>query len=233
MNKIQQTRIISPLLDKYLMMKPQDKRSDGYHPSSLYKCSRQIWYKIKEYQQDTFPTSIDERKFAVGHAIEGAYDKYFSGMEQLEKNNPGTLNGFKLIGGNVKIEHKGLNLKGEYDKIVEIEGIQYLIDIKTCKDSATAWDRIPYPSHILQVQIYMFMTGVHNGVLLYENKNTQEIAEFHFPFNQDVFDKKVRNKIRYLNKYVKLNKVPQREFEKSNIECMWCDFKYTCWGEKK
>ena len=81
----------------------------------------------------------------------------------------------------------------------------------------------PHASYILQVQIYMFLTGVHNGMLLYQNKNTHQQAEYTFRFSPEIFDK-VKHKITYIKNCIKSNKPPKRESEQNSQDCRWCKY---------
>jgi len=230
MSDIKETKIITPLIDKYLLLRQtpdkdiyvmlhsKDKRVGGFHPSSLSKCAREIYYGYKGYERDRVPTAVNEKCFDVGHVVEGCYGRYFEEMDEMEKKTPGLFNGFKLIGSNIKGENKELEIFYEYDKIVEINKMQYLLDIKTTKDGEYGWGSMPHPHYILQVQIYMFLTGVHNGVLIYQNKNTQIQAEYHFKYLPELFDK-VKNKIKYIKNCVKNKTVPKREGERSSQGC--------------
>lgn len=244
MNEFKETKIITPLIDKYLLLRPKNPLSDkyalilakgerkgGFHPSSLHKCAREIWYKYKDYEPDRIPTSVAQRCFDMGHAIEGCYTAYFEDMDEMEKKQPGIFNGFKLIGSNQKGENKELEIFYEYDKIVEVNKTQYLVDIKTTKDSDLGWGAMPHPGYIIQVQIYMFLTGIHNGVLLYQNKNTQIQGEYHFKYMPEIFEK-IKNKIKYIKNCVKNKTIPKRENERTSQSCRWCDHQFTCWGER-
>jgi hypothetical protein len=229
---IQEKKIITPLIDMFLAEMPEKERAKGFHPSSIYSCARKVYYSMKEYEKEKHPTATQQRTFAVGHKFEECYTEWFTEMDKETKKNPKKYNGFKLIGSNEKLEDVALSLKGEYDKIVEVDNIKYVIDIKSTKDGEYGWDAKPHLNYIIQVQLYMYMTGIHNGVLIYQNKNTHEQAEYHFEYSQEIIDK-IKRKISYLKQSLKNNILPKREHRKEEVDCrLFCPYYYTCWGEK-
>jgi len=226
--KVRKDPIITSLIDQYLITKPEHKRSKGFHPSSIGYCSRRIAFAMQQYLPNKFPTAIDERKFKTGHAIEGMYDDWFDAMDAWEKKKPGTFNGFKLIEKNTFLSDKELDVKGELDKIIEVNGIKYLTDIKSMKDSDYGKSHIPYEGHMKQVLIYCYIKGVPNGCLIYENKNTHDQYEFHFELTEEVFNE-IKSKIKYIEKCNKTNKLPKRECKKGSMDCNFCPYEETCW----
>ncbi len=84
--------------------------------------------------------------------------------------------------------------------------------------------------HILQLQLYMYLTGIRVGSLLYENKNNQQLLEFIIPYNDEIVNK-IINKIKNVNKHVDNETFPEKEFEKTDFECRYCDYKDICWPE--
>jgi CRISPR/Cas system-associated exonuclease Cas4 (RecB family) len=86
--------------------------------------------------------------------------------------------------------------------------------------------------HELQLQLYMYLTGIKQGIVLYENKNKQELAEFPVKYDQKKIDYIV-DKIKKINKHVEENTLPPREYVKTDFECRYCDYQDICWPKRK
>jgi hypothetical protein len=76
---------------------------------------------------------------------------------------------------------------------------KHLQDIKSIKnrglnDPEQAWcyedlkERGPKPDHVVQLNIYMWISGVHKGHLLYVGKNTSQITSFAVDYDHSVIE---------------------------------------------
>jgi len=95
------------------------------------------------------------------------------------------------------------------------------------------WKKIrqPFPSHIKQGLLYMYCTGIHEIVYLYEWKPTQDVKEFSLRFNKDLVQPILDNCRRLL---LSLEKEipPMRPMwaeKPTSSGCKYCPYKETCW----
>jgi CRISPR/Cas system-associated exonuclease Cas4 (RecB family) len=86
--------------------------------------------------------------------------------------------------------------------------------------------------HELQLQLYMYLTGIKQGIVLYENKNKQELAEFFIKYDPQKVEY-IINKIKTINKHVEDGTLPPREYVKTDFECRYCDYFDICWPKRK
>jgi len=100
-------------------------------------------------------------------------------------------------------------------------------------EQAWAAIRYPFPSHIRQGQLYMFFTGIHTIVFIYECKWNQQVKEFTIHFDQskiqDILDGCVAVK-----RARERNKPPIKPMwatESTCSGCKKCPFNKTCWKE--
>jgi CRISPR/Cas system-associated exonuclease Cas4 (RecB family) len=85
--------------------------------------------------------------------------------------------------------------------------------------------------HIKQLQLYLYLTGVRQGMLLYENKNTQELKEFFIPYDEAVA-KTVIDQIVLVNGCIDTHTLPPKEYEQTDYECRYCSYNSICWPVK-
>ena len=79
------------------------------------------------------------------------------------------------------VEHDKMKVKGHTDGILQLDKSLYVIDFKTCSQAAfndVVATNCPMEAHIFQVNIYMYVLGVENGIILYENRNDLRMKEF-------------------------------------------------------
>lgn len=93
------------------------------------------------------------------------------------------------------------------------------------------WKRIKRPllPHRRQINLYMYMSGVHDAIVLYEWKPTQEVKEFHLAYDESLVAPLLEG-AKSVNEAVEEGVVPPRPvgFTKSGA-CKFCPFKTKCW----
>jgi CRISPR/Cas system-associated exonuclease Cas4 (RecB family) len=95
------------------------------------------------------------------------------------------------------------------------------------------WKKIrqPFPSHIKQGLLYMYCTGIHEMVYLYEWKPTQEVKEFVVGFTPELVQPMLDNCKRLMTALQK-DIPPMRPMwaeSSSSTGCKYCSYKKTCW----
>jgi len=81
-------------------------------------------------------------------------------------------------------------ISGRYDFLLKHEEYgRVLLELKSINDKGfKALIDIPKPEHLVQVQIYLNLAGIENGVVLYENKNDQVLKAFKVLKNVDTWN---------------------------------------------
>lgn len=125
---------------------------------------------------------------------------------------------------------------GFADIVMKWEGQDVIGEIKSMKEEMYALRRVnmqPVPYHKLQLLIYMAVTGIKEGFLFYENKNTQEFMIIPVSMterNQKIVDQTFEwMRTIWDNFNAEEPKLPERPFKKSSKECKYCPIKDACW----
>lgn len=70
------------------------------------------------------------------------------------------------------------------DIIATIDGEQYVVEIKSV-NTYVFKKQNPHASGRKQLQLYMYLTGIHQGIVLQEDKNTQEFRANIYKYNPE------------------------------------------------
>lgn len=154
------------------------------------------------------PVSNDEYRI-IGHSDGEIVDK--QGKALLEIKSVGI--------GTVRFEKPGLF--ADYSKgLLTIDEVWK--NIKT-----------PFASHMRQGQLYMYCTGVHEIIFIYEWKPTQEVKEFSVKYNEDIVAPILMNCAQIIDA-LDNGWIPERPdwaIDKNSKGCKYCPYKKVCWND--
>lgn len=223
--------VIIEKVDKYLVERAieEDKEYEktAFSPTDAYQCPRKIFYRWHKYDKiNTDARSC--RVFSLGDAIHERWQKLLNDMGIQLKDE-------------VRIEdyYKGMPIHGYVDSICIIDNQPYIVEFKSNKEWLYKYNnkevdylQEPKKEHVGQVQLYMHFTGIHNAIILYENKNTSEIREFIIKYDET----EAKNILEgFLSTYEKisLNELPERleKANKNKYPCAWCEFREICFNK--
>lgn len=92
--------------------------------------------------------------------------------------------------------------------------------------------KTPFASHIRQGNLYMYCTGIHTIVFIYEWKPTQEVKEFVLKYNEEIVEPILKN-CKEVISHLDSGTIPSRpswaESASSN-GCKYCSYKKVCWA---
>jgi hypothetical protein len=159
--------------------------------------------------------------------------------------------GQKFHYGEVGFHDEDTMMGGHVDAILDLRGYENIPEDASEEDShvvidfksmrAEAFRRLiaPKDSHYIQMQTYLYLSGLKAGKFLYENKNDQKFREFLVPRDDECIAK-IRSDAQGLKKIVSstnskgLHTLPPRVHKKNNAkECVECAFRSHCWGLSK
>jgi len=186
--------MIIKAIDTYLENRPRDERPIRcFHPSSLHRPPRELyWYYLEGDTQEYNPRIL--RIFDNGHHV------HFRLQGYLEKTGI-------LLEAEVPVECQEYEIRGHTDGIIRINGMEGVLEIKSMNASNLHTSYEPKPEHLIQVNMYMFCTGIPRACLLYECKDNQELKEFFVKQEPSILDP-VLEKIRYVQACIRKGTEP-------------------------
>lgn len=163
-------------------------------PDSEFCYREQVLSLVYEMSQGKDLPVNALRIFSAGTSIHEKWQNMFKACS-------GNMKGFKLIKEEARSYSEKWNLYFTPDSIVEIDGIKYIVEIKSMntfsyKHAAVSTNPHPHARH--QIQLYMHLTGIHHGLILIEDKNTQEFEVFKIEYDY-------KEALPYLDRLVEIN----------------------------
>ncbi len=199
------------MLDKHLYRESRPKTVGRYYPSEVGSCLRKTWFSFK------FPVEFDAEKrriFETGNILhEYVVHVFKSGktpeVELLKSEMPFVMNCGEFV------------VSGRVDDVllVKSSGKTVLVEVK----SASRMPRGPSKHHAAQLQFYMHATGVHNGALLYVEKNTLNSIVYTVPYDEHAAADGIQ-RFAVLHKALLEDAAPEPEAKLRNDMRWWCDY---------
>jgi hypothetical protein len=176
-------------IDTHLKARSGDKRAiHCFHPSSLHRPAEELFKMYYEGDSNkAFPARV-MRIFDNGHDVHERLQRYLS--------KTGIL-----LQAEVPIQNDEYQITGHTDGIIEIKGIKGILEIKSINSSGFYSLYSPKEDHLIQVNVYMFCTGIERAVLLYECKDNQELKEFYLKLDADILTP-VLEKIKHVQRLI-------------------------------
>lgn len=208
------------LIDEHLHRDSRLKVTGRYYPSEVGSCLRKVWYSYVKPK----PTERSlVRVFEAGNLVHTFMAEVFRSertpdVELLQEELPVKLNtGEFLVSGRV-----------DDLLLIKASGQTTLVEVKST--SRLDFVQAVQPQHLMQLQFYMHATGVHNGVLLYVEKNTLQARAFDVPYDDRVASDAMA-RFTLLHHSLLENKIPSPE-SKQRADMRWmcknCEYRSEC-----
>jgi len=217
--------IVESRWDQYLLRKNEQGRIarkpqlGRYSPSGIHDCP----VAIVLTQMNQIPTNSVQppiiRIFSMGTAMHR--------MIQDELQEAGVLKQAEM-----HTEEKEYGIRGTADGLGDVNGKQFLLEIKSMNMRNFQDLQEATEDHQAQLSCYMFASGVHRGLFIYMNKNNQTLKMFEVKFRRELIEPFL-SKIDEINADVMKKRLPKRpEGYTRTGECSQCKYKDGCWAGK-
>jgi len=209
------------LTDSHLEKENKPKEIGRYYPSQIGTCLRKQWYSFK-FPEETPPALV--KIFAIGNIIHDFVVEVLGSdknpdIELIESESP------------FKEQVDDFLISGRIDNLILVKpsGKHVLVEVK----SAKSLDYINEPPHynVMQLQLYMHFTKIHDGILLFVDKTNLRRKTFTIPYNEKMAEE-IINRFRKLHKNLKEDILPDpeaREVQKTLWMCRFCEYKEKCY----
>lgn len=128
-----------------------------------------------------------------------------------------------------------LGITGHLDGIIFWEGEPFVLELKTTNSMqyklVTDINRRPIDAHVDQVVMYMFLTGIKRGKIVYMDKNESLLFHFDVEYMQGVVDR-ITNEIKMAREGMVSGVVPKRTTcgDKNCSRAKSCPVRGLCFG---
>lgn len=205
--------MLRELIDKFYLDRQKDREQHHFYITDAGKCPRAIFFKFKKVPREEMEARV-LRMFDHGDYI-----------HRLILN---TLFSLGIVrSSEISIPPQEI-ISGRADAIITLNNDIYIIDIKSMNSMVFRSLTQPKEENIDQIQLYLHFFKISKGILLYVNKDTQELKEFLVQYDE-IRSQALLADLSNLKVKIDSDVIPQRIPGYPNEwQCQYCQFKEIC-----
>jgi len=205
--------MLKELIDQFYLDNQKNKDQTRFYITDAGKCPRAVFFKFKNVPREAMAPRI-LRIFEHGENI---HRSIFNILYRLR------------IGCVTEVPIPSQEIiSGRADAILCIGNENYVLDIKSINSMIFKRMTEPKEENVYQVQLYMHYFNIKKGILLYVDKDQQDLKEFFLDYDE-VLCNSLLDKFKNLKGQVEKGEMPVRltDYPK-NWQCSYCQFKDVC-----
>jgi len=207
--------MLKELINKFYTDRQKDKEQHHFYITDAGKCARAVFFKFKKAPGEEIEARV-LRMFDHGDYIHQLIMKPLLSTKEIH-----------VIASEVDIPPLEL-VRGRADAIISDGKTLYVVDVKSMNSMIFRNLESPKEENVDQLQLYLHFFKVKNGILLYVDKDTQELKEFLVEYDP-ARTRHLLNTLLQLKTKIDSNIVPDRLSEyPDNWQCKYCQFKIIC-----
>jgi len=207
--------MLKELIDKFYSDRQKDRDQTHFYITDAGRCPRAIFFKFKNAPREAIDARV-LRMFEHGDYIHQLIMKALLSVRAVH-----------VVASEVNIPPQEL-ISGRADAIVSDGKELHVVDIKSMNSMIFRNLIEPKEENVDQIQLYMHYFKVPKGILLYVNKDNQDLKEFIIDYDKERSEN-LLDKMTKLKKEIDKDVIPERllEYPKS-WQCQYCQFKEIC-----
>lgn len=207
--------MLKELIDKFYLEKQRDKEQSRFYITDAGKCPRLIFFKFKNAPRCEMKANI-LRMFDHGDYIHQLIMSALLGVKDIH-----------IVASEINIPPQEI-VSGRADAIISDGKDLYVLDIKSMNSMIFRELVEPKEENLNQLQLYLHYFKIPKGILLYVNKDTQELKEFIIDYNSERAFSLIKN-LEKLKTHIDSNIIPQRiPGFPVDWQCRYCQFREIC-----
>jgi CRISPR/Cas system-associated exonuclease Cas4 (RecB family) len=205
--------MLKELIDQFYLENQRNKEQTRFYITDAGKCPRAVFFKFKN---------------APRQPIDARIMRIFEHGENIHRNIFNILYRLRLgVVTEIPIPSQEI-ISGRADAILCVGNENYVLDIKSMNSMIFRKLAEPKLENVYQVQLYMHYFNIKKGILLYVDKDQQELKEFFLDYDEPLC-KDLLDKFYVLKDQIEKNALPSRlEEYPRNWQCNYCAFKDVC-----
>ena len=205
--------MLKELIDNFYLDQQKHKDQHHFYITDAGKCPRAVFFKFKN---------------APRAPMEPRILRIFERGEQIHQNIFNILYRLRIgVTTEVKIPAQEI-VSGRADAIFCIDGKNYVLDIKSMNSMVFRNLQEPKIENVYQIQLYLHYFNIPHGILMYIDKDKQDIKEFIVQYDEQLI-KQLLNNFEQLKNKIETNTVPTTlEDYPKNWQCSYCQFREIC-----
>ena len=195
-----------------------------FHPSQLGQCLRKLFYEAKKVPADSKPYGDQLLTQSLTFEIGTYFHVLFQNLCERAK---------VLVRREIAIVNPKLRILGHGDGELLIDGVRYLLEIKTSNSRTfLALTDIKH-EHKMQITAYMRTLGLKWAIVIYVDKDRSTLKEYVYAYDHSFWLKTVKPRIKVYFDSLESNVPPDREGTNPNkFPCSFCNVRETCYTPK-
>lgn len=204
--------MLKELIDQFYLDNFKEREQDHFYITDAGKCPRSIYFKFKG---------------APRREPEARVLRIFDHGDYTHMRLMAVLFGLGIVRAvELRIPPQSV-ISGRADAILDIDGIPYVLEIKSTSSIKFAQMRSPETDHLKQIQLYMHYFKIPQGILLYEDKNTQHLKDFIVRYDAD-FAQGILQGFEVLKEQIDKNIIPDIPPDIEAWRCQYCEYREEC-----
>lgn len=205
--------MLKELIDKFYLDQQKSKEQVRFYITDAGKCGRSIFFKFKNAPRK----KLDPRLLRLYERGEYLHRNIISILIRMGI----------LVASEVNIPNQEM-IGGRADAIISLNNELHLVDIKSMNSMVFRNLSQPKEENVAQIQLYLHYFNIKKGILLYIDKDQQEIKEFVINYDKNLVQSLLKD-FEQLKVKVDSNIVPDRiQDYPQNWQCQYCQFKDVC-----
>lgn len=205
--------MLKELIDQFYLENQKNKEQTRFYITDAGKCPRAVFFRFKNAPREAVAPRI-MRIFEHGENI---HRSIFNVLYRLRLG----------VTTEIPIPSQEI-ISGRADAILCVNNENYVLDIKSMNSMIFRKLLEPKEENVYQIQLYLHYFNIKKGILLYIDKDQQEMKEFFVDYDEQLC-KSLLDKFYSLKDQVEANVVPARLADyPRNWQCSYCQFKDIC-----
>jgi CRISPR/Cas system-associated exonuclease Cas4 (RecB family) len=205
--------MLKELIDQFYLENQKNREQTRFYITDAGKCPRSVFFKFKNAPKE--PT--DPRIMRIFEHGENIHRSIFNILYRLRLG----------VVTEIPIPSQEI-ISGRADAILCIGNENYVLDIKSMNSMIFRNLSAPKEENVYQIQLYLHYFNIKKGILLYIDKDQQNIKEFFVDYDEALC-KSLLDKFYALKDQVEKGLVPARLADyPRNWQCSYCPFKDVC-----
>lgn len=205
--------MLKELIDQFYIENQKNRDQTKFYITDAGKCARAVFFKFKNAPREP----MDARIMRIFERGENIHRSIFNILYRLRMG----------VVTEIPIPSQEI-ISGRADAILCVGSENYVLDIKSINSMIFRKMTEPKEENIYQVQLYLHFFNIKKGILLYIDKDQQEMKEFFVEYDEALC-KSLLDKFYVLKDQVEKNILPTRiDDYPRNWQCSYCPFKDVC-----
>jgi len=205
--------MLKELIDQFYLENQKNKDQTKFYITDAGKCPRSVFFKFKNAPREP----MDARILRIFERGENIHRSIFNILYRLRLG----------VVTEIPIPSQEI-ISGRADAILCIGNQNYVLDIKSINSMIFRKMSEPKEENVYQIQLYLHYFNIKKGILLYIDKDQQEMKEFFIDYDEALC-KSLLDNFYALKDQVEKNVLPARLVDyPRNWQCSYCAFKDVC-----